>query len=173
MPQYIHIGRFVASFGVNGELILDHRLNKKTLLKNIEALFVEEVRNSYLPYFIQSAKAKSNHEIIVSIEGVGSKEAAQKFIQKNVWLNELDFKNAVAKNSTASLIGYMLIDGDNELSVIEDIIEQAQQVLAKITVKEKEVFVPLHPELLQKINHRAKKIYINLPDGLLEVYGVE
>jgi hypothetical protein len=30
----------------------------------------------------------------------------------------------------------------------------------------------LHPELLQKINHRAKKIFMNLPNGLLEVYGV-
>lgn len=173
MSQYIHIGRFVASFGVNGELILQHRLHKKTSLKNIAALFVEEVKNSYLPYFIQSAKAKSTDEIFITIEGVSSKEAAQKFLQKNVWLSEDDFKNSVAKSSNASLIGYTIIDGEKELSVIEDIIEQANQVLARIIIKEKEVFIPLHPELLQKINHRAKKIFMNLPDGLLEVYGAE
>jgi len=171
MSQYIHLGRFVASFGVKGELVLQHRLHKKTSLKHIEALFVEELRNSYLPYFIQSAKAKSTDEIIVSIEGVDSKEAAQKFIQKNVWLSEDDFKNSVAKNSTVSLIGYTIVDREKELSVVEDIIEQAHQVLAKITVKEKEAFIPLHPELVQKINHQAKKIFMNLPDGLLDVYG--
>jgi 16S rRNA processing protein RimM len=41
MNHYIHIGKFVASFGVKGELILKHALGKKTALKDVEALFVE------------------------------------------------------------------------------------------------------------------------------------
>ncbi|MEN9598951.1 MAG: hypothetical protein RL596_1262, partial [Bacteroidota bacterium] len=33
MENYIQIGKFVASFGVKGELILKHSLGKKSTLK--------------------------------------------------------------------------------------------------------------------------------------------
>lgn len=46
MKEYIHIGRMVASFGLKGELILKHALGKKTILKAVEAVFVEENKGS-------------------------------------------------------------------------------------------------------------------------------
>ncbi|HEX3024194.1 MAG TPA: hypothetical protein VHP12_03195, partial [Chitinophagaceae bacterium] len=67
MNEYINIGKIVATFGVKGEVILKHALGKKTTLKGIEAIFIEQQKNSYLPYFVQSSKAKDNEEIYVSM----------------------------------------------------------------------------------------------------------
>ena len=74
--NYNSIGKIVASFGVKGELVLQHHLGKKTSLKGLEALFVEIVKGEMLPYFIQSAKIKSEEEIYLKLEGVDTKEAA-------------------------------------------------------------------------------------------------
>ena len=43
MSQYFKIGKFAASHGLLGELILQHSLGKKTTLKGLEALFIEEI----------------------------------------------------------------------------------------------------------------------------------
>ena len=59
MPQYFRIGKLVASTGLKGDIVLQHNLGKKTSLKGLEALFVEVNRGEMLPYFIQSAKIKS------------------------------------------------------------------------------------------------------------------
>ena len=53
MHQHIKIGKIVATFGVAGQVILVHNLGKKSLFKNVEALFIEESKNSFLPYFVK------------------------------------------------------------------------------------------------------------------------
>ncbi|HRI21678.1 MAG TPA: 16S rRNA processing protein RimM, partial [Panacibacter sp.] len=67
MSEYINIGKFVAAFGLTGELILKHALGKKLVFKEGEVIFIEERRGSYLPYFIVSSKAKNNEETAVQL----------------------------------------------------------------------------------------------------------
>ena len=62
MSEYINIGKFVAAFGLTGELVLKHMLGKKTVFKEGEAIFIEELKSSYLPYFILSSTAKNKEE---------------------------------------------------------------------------------------------------------------
>ncbi|MEI2711008.1 MAG: hypothetical protein V9E96_18625 [Chitinophagaceae bacterium] len=88
MNNYVHIGKIVATFGVDGTVILTHALDKKVALKSIEAIFIEMSKGSQLPYFVASSKAKSTEEMYVQLEGIKTKEAAHKFIGKPVWLTE-------------------------------------------------------------------------------------
>ena len=78
MNEYIHIGRMVAPFGLKGELILKHALGKKTMLKGIEAVFIEMNKGSYLPYFVESSKAKDHEETYVKLEGIDTRESANR-----------------------------------------------------------------------------------------------
>ena len=52
--DYIHIGKIATTFGIKGEVLLVHGLEKKSNFNGVEVLFVEETKNSYLPYFIQN-----------------------------------------------------------------------------------------------------------------------
>ena len=70
MPEYFKIGKVVSAFGLEGEMILLHSLGKKTSLKSIEALFIEERKTSFLPYFVQSSRIKSEKEIYLKLEDV-------------------------------------------------------------------------------------------------------
>lgn len=168
--NYINIGRLVASFGVQGDLILQHRLGKKTSLKGLEALFVEMAKDEMLPYFIQSVKIKSENEIYLKLEGVSTKEAAQQLRQKEIWLPEQDFQKYAAKTSTLSLLGYHIINEGTDLGAILEIIEHPRQVLARIDLEGKEALIPLHEESLQRIDKKKKQVHVVLPDGLLDVY---
>jgi len=173
MKEYINIGRIVASFGVKGELVLKHALGKKTVLKEVEAIFIEEVKGSYLPYFVQSSRAKNTEETFVQLEGVITKETAQRLAQKPVWLLDADFRKLADKTAPISLLGFLLFNDGEELAPIEEVIEQPHQVLLRITLKGKEALIPLHEETIDKIDRNKQEVHVTLPDGLLEIYTEE
>ena len=54
MNQYFKIGKLAASFGLKGDLVLQHSLGKKTSLKGLETIFLEEGKDNFMPYFIAS-----------------------------------------------------------------------------------------------------------------------
>jgi len=170
MSEYINVGKFVAAFGLTGELVLRHMLGKETIFKEGEAIFFEELKGAYLPYFIKSSKAKNKEETSLQIEGINTREKALKFIQKSVWLQQGDFKKLVAKNSPLVLLGYTLIDDGKEIGKVGEVIEQPHQVLLQINIEGKEALIPLHEETLVSIDHKKNEVHVILPEGLLDVY---
>ncbi|HEY4061184.1 MAG TPA: ribosome maturation factor RimM [Puia sp.] len=168
--SYRNIGKLVAVFGLQGELILQHRLGRKTSLKGLKTLFLEDKKDEMLPWFIQGTRIKGEEEIFVKLEGLDTKEAARKVVQKEVWLTEADFEHFAGKSAPISLVGYRLMQGEEDLGEVLEVIEQPHQVLCKIDLGGKEALIPVHSETLRKIDQKKKLVYVELPDGLLDVY---
>lgn len=170
MTEYFKIGKFVAAHGIKGELVLKHELGKKTSLKGLKNIFVEEKKNSFLPWFVEIVKLKSGEEVLMKLEGVSTREAAIKLAQKEVWFSEEDLKKFSAKSSPIHLLGYAVINEDKPIGEILEVIEQAHQMLCRIEIDQKEVLIPLNEGTLQKIDHKKKVVFVQLPEGLLDVY---
>lgn len=170
MNNYFKIGRLAGTFGINGQLILEHSLGKKTSLKGLENIFIEQNENSFLPYYIESAKIKNDREVYLKLEGVSSKEAAHHLIKNEVWLAENDFKKLAATAAPISLLGYMVINAKEEIGEVIEVIEQPHQVLCKILIDKKEALLPVHDETFEKIDKKNRKLFLNLPQGLLDIY---
>jgi 16S rRNA processing protein RimM len=171
MPQYFKIGKFAASYGLHGDLVLQHSLGKKTALKGLEAIYIEEKTGNFLPYFIQKTSIKSGSETYIKLEGIDNKEVARKLTPKEAWLEENDFKKFAAKAAPISLLGFSMIEGDTDLGEVIEVIEQPHQVLCAIIYKGKEALIPVHEESLIKVDKKNKKVYVELPDGLLDIYS--
>ena len=170
MTEYFKIGKLVSTFGLKGELILKHSLGKKTSLKGLAALFIEEKKESFIPWFIESTKIKSEEEIYIKIEGINNKEQANKLAQKEIWLPEADMKKFSAKSSPITLLGYEVIEEGESLGKILEVIEQPHQLLCRIEINKKEALIPLHEETILKIDHKKMQVTVSLPPGLLEIY---
>jgi len=170
MNQYFKIGKLAATFGVEGQLVLQHNLGKKTSLKGLETIFIEEKKDSFLPYFIASAKIKNDKETFILLEGIRSKEAAHFLVKKEVWLSEKDFKKSAAVAAPISFLGFTIINDKKELGEVIEVIEQPHQVLCAIMIDAKEVLIPIHENSLEKIDKKNRKLFVNLPDGLLDIY---
>lgn len=171
MNQYFKIGKLAASHGLNGDIVLQHNLGKKTSLKGLETIFVEEGKDNFMPYFITSTSIKNDKEVFIKIEGIDTKETARKLTPKEVWITEEDFKKFAAKSSPISMLGFHLInDEDEDLGEILEVIEQPHQILCSILLDGKEALIPIHDESLDKIDKKNRKVYVTLPDGLLDIY---
>lgn len=170
LEEYFKIGRFVAAHGLKGELVLRHVLGKKTSLKGLETIFTEENKNAFLPWFIQTSKIKTEEEVFLKLEGIDSREAAIRLLQKNIWLPEIDFKQMVAKSAPVNFLGFNIVHEKKSLGLVLEVIEQPHQILCRIDINGKEVLIPLNEGSLQRIDHKKKEIHVQLPEGLLEIY---
>lgn len=170
MTEYYNIGRFVATFGLKGELVLKHTLGKKTSLKGLTALFIEEKKESFIPWFVEATKIRNEEELYVKIEGIDTREQAIRLTQKQVWLPEADFKKYSSKSAPISFLGYEIVENDKVLGKILEVIEQPHQVLCRIDLNGKEAFIPLHEETIRRIDKKKGQVVVDLPEGLLAIY---
>jgi len=171
MNEYFKIGKLAASTGLKGELVLQHNLGKKTALKGLEAIFLEDKKDSFIPYFIQSAKIRNDNETVIKLEGVDIVELARKLTPKEVWITAEDFTKFAAKSSPIAMLGFMMVNDGEEIGLIEEVIEQPHQILCSIIYKGKEALIPIHEESLEKVDQKNRKVYVTLPDGLLDIYS--
>lgn len=160
----------MGTHGVSGKLVIQHSLGEKTSLENTEAIFIEESPNSFLPWFIKSAKEKSDNEIFIELEGITTKEAARPLLKKEIWLEEHDFKRHVSASSPISLLGFHIYEKSKDLGEILEVVEQPHQTLCKIMLDTNEAWIPIHQDSLISIDKKKKIVSVKLPDGLLDVY---
>ena len=170
MTEYFKIGKLVATFGLKGELVLKHNLGKKTSLKGLKALFIEERKDSFIPWFIETTRIKNEEELFIKLEGIDLREQATRLTQKEVWLPEADFKKYAAKTAPVNLLGFEVLEEGRVLGTILEVIEQPHQVLCRIQLGDREAYIPLHEETLVKIDRKARQVIVGLPPGLLEIY---
>ncbi|TDH25538.1 16S rRNA processing protein RimM [Segetibacter sp. 3557_3] len=170
MKDYFSVGKIVATYGLAGEVVLAHALGKQTDLKGLETIFVEERKDSFLPYFVESTKLKNHTEVYLKLEGFNSKESARRMIQKEVWLLKTDFNKFAGSASPISLLGYTMINEGKPIGEVIEVIEQPMQVLCKVMINGVEALIPIHGESLLKIDKKKLQVHVQLPDGLLEIY---
>ena len=170
MAAYLKLGKILSAHGLTGELLLEHTLGKASSLKKVEVLFIEDYKKALLPYFVTSSRKKTADAVFISLEGINTRERAQQLVSRAVWIPEDLYHQLASKNAPANLLGYQIVENDKEIGLITEVIEQPQQLVCKVFIQEQEVLIPLHEDTLLSIDHAAKKVIVQLPDGLLDIY---
>jgi 16S rRNA processing protein RimM len=166
----IRIGKIVATHGVQGDLILSHVIGHSRWMKRDAILFLELNKGSFIPFFVKESKANTDNEYVVRLEDVATVEAGKRLIGKQVYLKEEEMVEHAASTPLA-WIGFKLIDKQKgDIGNIHDMMQTPTQWLATLMVGDKEVLIPLIEQTIEKIDARKKTIYVNLPDGLMEIY---
>ena len=119
---------------------------------------------------MQSAKIKNEEETYIKLEGVDTRELAAKLSQKEIWLPEPEFKKFAARSAPAGMLGYTIINDKESIGEILEVIEQPHQLLCRLSIKGKEVLIPVNESTLKNIDHKKKQVVVLLPEGLLDIY---
>ena len=73
--------------------------------------------------------------------------------------------------SLQELAGYKIEDKEKgELGIIENMIVLPEQTLLRILHHNKEILIPVVEEIIVKIDRRGKRVYIDAPEGLIDLY---
>ena len=171
MNNYFSIGKLVSAHGLQGELLLRHSLGKRSALKGVAVIFLEERKNSFIPYFVQQVTVKDGESVYIRLEGIDTKEAAHRLMPGQVYLQESDFKQQTAASAPLALLGFTVEDEQHgPLGAIEEVIEMPMQVLVKVMIRGKEALLPVNEQSLVKVDKKKQVVHLHLPDGLIELY---
>lgn len=67
------------------------------------------------------------------------------------------------------LINFSVFKESKKIGVIENIITELPQPVFEVKMDSKKVMIPIHEDLIEKIDKKQKIIYIDIPDGLTEI----
>ena len=171
MPNYIHIGTIVATSGLQGAVILRHELGEDVDLQALSPIYIAPNPDSFIPYFPESLTARRPAEALVKLDGTDSRETARSLIKKKVYLERELFDRLVSPDSDLFYLGFTIVDEkEGALGKIVEIIRSPDQLIARIDEGPHELLIPLSAHTLQRTDRANKRLYVRLPDGLLDVY---
>lgn len=167
--EVFKIGKIVKPHGIKGEVsfafdndVFD-RVDCPFLICSINGIFV--------PFFIKEYRFKGGETALVTFDGIDSEEKAQRLSNIEVYFPRKYFnedKNKELEYTWNFFIGFLAIDKTaGELGIIEDVDEKTINTLFLIKDGDDELIIPATESFIEGIDTKNKKIYFQLPEGLI------
>ena len=176
MPlAYTQIGFIKKPFGLKGELKISVEDKYLEDLVQSEVIFIE-MGGKPVPYFLESIR--EGNAILLKLEEVDSKEAAIKLSSKAINLRSSDILEEHERTLEPTenhlqfqkYVGFSIQSTEKDLiGVIEEIQEFPQQEMALVMYEGREVLIPLHESLIDRVDEQQKVVWVHLPEGLLNL----
>lgn len=163
------IGLVSKPHGVNGEMSFSFT----TDVFDSEEIpyFIFEINGILVPFFLDEYRFKSNSTGLLKLDGISSDEQAREFSGLTIYLPKI-YLNKVedAEIELDYFAGFTLIDVENGmLGVISEVDQTTDNVLFVIQIEDDELLIPAGEEYITEIDHDKKIIYVDLPEGLLDL----
>jgi len=164
------IGSVLKTKGLKGEMQLYVDFEGLADI-NITSIFID-MSGKLIPYFVESIKYLQKNAAYLYLEDIDTIEKASALVKKDIYLpKKLKPKKGKAEFTLKDLKGFIAIDEyEGELGEILEVIEYPQQLIASIKYKGKEVLFPLNVDIIKGIDVETGQLYVDLPEGLLDIY---
>ena len=166
-----YLGKIAKKFSFKGEVLLYLDTDEPELYENMESVFVEFNKN-LVPFFIQNSSLHKNDFLRVQFEDVDSEEEADSILNCDVYL-PLSMLPKLSGNKFYfhEVIGFEI--EDTRLGVFGKIVsinDTTAQPLFEVLNGEVEMLIPMIDHFLVEIDRKNKKVIMDLPEGLVEMY---
>ncbi len=166
-----YLGKIAKKFSFKGEVLIYLDTDEPELYDNLESVFVELNKN-LVPFFIENSSPHKNDFLRVSFEEVNSEQDADAILNKEVYLPLSTLpKLSGNKFYFHEVIGFEIEDLQiGVFGKIQSINDSSAQPLFEVLNGNIEILVPMIDQFLIKIDRDNKKVVMDLPIGLVEMY---
>jgi 16S rRNA processing protein RimM len=170
VDSYFLLGKTLKSHATSGQLRLMVENKFKGYFVEGEYIFFE-IDGSKVPFKIEDVVEDAH--FVMTLEDVHSKEVSDALSGKEIWI-PLEKVKAIHQRAPRNIKDpwneYFIRDEDSSTThAILRTEEFPQQLMAVIDWKGREIYVPLHEQLISNIDRKEKIIYMKIPEGLLEL----
>lgn len=165
----IYIGLLGKSHGLHGELLYSFSFD---VFENEQIEFLVIMRDGiFVPFYIESIREKTSSTGFVKFDGVDNEQQARTFLGAEVFLpKELGIMNGKIEKPLDYFIGFHVItEQSNEKLIISDVDTSTANPLFVIESENGEIYIPINEDLIISIDYDARKITMQLPEGLLNL----
>ncbi|MEY4012408.1 MAG: rRNA processing protein RimM [Bacteroidota bacterium] len=166
-----YLGKIAKKFSFKGEVLAYLDTDEPELYENLESVFVE-CNKHLVPFFIETSSLHKNDFLRVRFEDVTTEEEAEVLLGNDLYL-PLSMLPKLSGNKFYfhEVIGFEV--EDQRLGIvgkIQSINDSTAQPLFEVLKGDVEILIPMIDHFLVKIDRENKKVVMNLPEGLIEMY---
>lgn len=163
-----YIGFIVKPHGFKGEVIVGLETLSPEEFPDSPFIFLKQ-EGLPVPYAVKDIIYKSGN-LILRLEDVASEEAARKLSGTEVFLEAFELEeNEVPEFE--DLVGFEAIDeAEGSLGIISSVEELPMQLIAHCDFKGNELLFPLNESIVTSIDAAEKRVFVRLPEGLVDIY---
>jgi 16S rRNA processing protein RimM len=169
--ECFYLGKIAKKFSYKGEVLAYLDTDEPELYENMESVFVE-INKDLVPFFIENSALHKNDFLRVKFEDIDNEEQADEILGCELYL-PLSFLPKLEGNQFYyhEVIGFEI--EDQRLGVVGKIVsvnDSTAQPLFEVLNGTVEILIPMIDQFLVKIDRDNKKVVMNLPEGLVEMY---
>tara|TARA_R110002072_G_scaffold31648_1_gene97387 strand:- start:124 stop:639 length:516 start_codon:yes stop_codon:yes gene_type:complete len=163
------VGTITRSHGLKGAFKVNIHSAGILPIEKDEPVFIQ-LQGGPVPFFVEECSAASHDVWLMKLEEVDSLEAADKFVEKEMLIEEANFIG-IKTEATNELVGFRVEDFEKgDIGLVSGILETAQHPVLEIELGDKLILVPWVDAIVKEIDEDAKTIKIEAPDGLIDLY---
>jgi 16S rRNA processing protein RimM len=165
-----YFGKVIKTHGIKGEVSIRIDADSPSAYRGIDMMLIE-INNKLIPYFV-SLLNLNVAKAYVGLVDVNTIEKALELCGKDIYL-PLEWLPKLSGNKFYfhEVQGFQLVDAAFGLvGKIEKVLEYPNQAVFQVYNSGKEVLIPIHDEVIIKVDRRKKIIEVKAPEGLIEMY---
>lgn len=168
--EVYYLGKITRSHGLKGNVVLMLDTDQPEMYERLDSIFVE-INGLLVPFFIDRQSWSRGDSKIISFKN-STQALVEQLLGKNVFLPLSTLPPLSGKQFYYHEVkGFQVMDADGRsYGEITEINDQTAQHLFMLNREGKDVIIPLIKDWIQEVDRDAKRITMNLPEGLLEVF---
>jgi 16S rRNA processing protein RimM len=167
-----YLGHVSKPFGFKGEIIAYFDVDDPGRYQNMESVFLL-IEGKLIPFFIQNIRFKPHsREAVIRLQDVNSEEKAQHLCGSEMYLPLTELPSLKGNAFYFHEVENFLVVDKRKGSIgsIVQVLDLPGNPIFQIQQGDKEIMVPARDEFIEKVDRDKRTIYIQAPDGLIDLY---
>lgn len=165
------LGTIVAKYSYKGEVLAKLDSDQPDAYLDLNSILVETTLG-IVPFFVEKSKLHKSALLRIKFEGVDSEGDANALIKKELYL-PLEMLPPLTGNQFYyhEVTGFSAIDQFGlPVGTIKSVNDSGPQALFVIDAEGTEILIPVHDNFIKKLDRDNQKIFLDLPEGLLDIF---
>lgn len=166
-----YLGKIVRKHSFKGDVVAKLDTDEPELYTNLESVFIA-LSNNLVPFFIEKSLLQKGNQLRIKFEDIESEDDADAIMGAELYL-PLEFLPKLTGNKFYfhEIINFDIEDVNyGPIGVIVGVNDSSAQPLFEINANGKDVFIPMIDDFIKKVDRDNKKIIVETPEGLIDLY---
>ena len=166
-----YLGKIVRKHSFRGEVVAKLDTDEPELYQDLESVFVA-LGNELVPFFMEESLLQKGNQLRIRFEDIESEEAADTIMGAGLYL-PLEFLPKLTGNKFYfhQIIGFDIEDVHyGYVGVITGVNDSSAQPLFEINSNGVNFLIPMIDDFIKKVDRVNKKIVVESPAGLIDLY---
>lgn len=167
-----YLGYVTKTFGFKGEVVVYLDTDDPESYKSLESVFIL-MEGKLIPFFIEKIQLRVNsNDAIVQFQHVDSEQKALQITGQEVYL-PLSMLPPLKGNRFYfhEVLGFRVIDQQKgDLGLIDQVLDYPGNPVFQIQASGKEILIPARDEFIVQLDREKRILYLQAPEGLIDLY---